>query len=117
MRRIRFSVAVSVDGFIAGPNGEQDWIVIDPDIDFAALMSSFDTILLGRKTYEATRAQGGDVMPGIQTYVISRSLKQEDCPNAVVRTDPAATVAELRETDGMTSGYSAVASCSEAFLN
>jgi dihydrofolate reductase len=59
MRRVRFSAAVSLDGYIAGPKGESDWIVMDPEIDFGALMSAFDTILLGRKTYEATRQHGG----------------------------------------------------------
>ena len=36
-RRLRYGVAVSLDGFIAGPNGEYDWIVPDPAIDFAAM--------------------------------------------------------------------------------
>jgi hypothetical protein len=34
MRRLCYSVAVSLDGYIAGPNGEADWVVMDPDIDF-----------------------------------------------------------------------------------
>ena len=34
---------MSLDGYIAGPNGEHDWIVMDPDIDFRALIQSFDT--------------------------------------------------------------------------
>lgn len=68
MRGVRFSVAMSLDGYIAGPKGESDWIVIDPDIDFGALMGSFDTVLLRRKTYEVTRQQdGGEAMPGVQT--------------------------------------------------
>lgn len=33
-RRLRYHVAASLDGFIAGPNGEYDWIVMDPSIDF-----------------------------------------------------------------------------------
>src|SRR5947208_16758050 len=37
MRRVRYSVAMSLDGYIAGPKGEYDWIVMDPDIDFGAL--------------------------------------------------------------------------------
>lgn len=53
MRRVRLSVAMSLDGFIAGPRGESDWIVMDPDIDFRDLFQQFDTILMGRKTYEA----------------------------------------------------------------
>ena len=52
-RRVRYQVAVSLDGFIAGPNGEADWIVMDPSIDFAALYNEFDTAVMGRKTYEA----------------------------------------------------------------
>jgi dihydrofolate reductase len=44
MRQIRYSVAMSLDGYIAGPNGESDWIVIDPDIGFDALMGLFDTL-------------------------------------------------------------------------
>jgi dihydrofolate reductase len=44
---------MTLDGYVAGPKGESDWIVMDPEIDFAALASSFDTLLLGRKTYEA----------------------------------------------------------------
>ena len=56
MRRARFSVAMSLDGYIAGPNGESDWIVMDPDIDFQALMGAFDAILLGGRR---TRRRGG----------------------------------------------------------
>jgi len=52
VRRLRYHVAVSLDGFIAGPNGEHDWIVMDPSIDFNALYKEFDTVVMGRKTYE-----------------------------------------------------------------
>ncbi len=48
MRQVRYSVAMSLDGFIAGPNGEADWIVMDPDIDFGAIFSRFDTLRIGR---------------------------------------------------------------------
>src|SRR5437867_11222763 len=41
-RRLRYQVAVSLDGFIAGPHGEYDWIVMDPAIDFAALYKEFE---------------------------------------------------------------------------
>ncbi len=50
MRRLRYQVATSLDGYIAGPNGDFDWIVTDPDIDFAALFAQFDTAVMGRKT-------------------------------------------------------------------
>jgi len=52
MRRVRYSVASSLDGYIAGPQGEDDWIVVDPSIDFGALFGQFDTALMGRRTFE-----------------------------------------------------------------
>ena len=39
MRRVRYSVAASLDGFIAGRNGEYDWIPMDPDIHFGAMFA------------------------------------------------------------------------------
>ena len=50
MRKIRYAVAASLDGYIAGPNGEADWIVMDPEIDFGEIFSQFDTALVGRRT-------------------------------------------------------------------
>lgn len=101
MRRVRFAVAMSLDGYIAGPKGESDWIIVDPDMDFGALMEAFDTALLGRKTYETTRQQGGGVgMPGMKVYVFSRTLRQEDCPGVTVSDDPAETLATLKATSG-----------------
>lgn len=84
MRRIRYSVATSLDGYIAGPNGEIDWIITDPDIDFGALMSDFDTVLMGRRTFEAAVAEGGGAMPGMKVFVVSRSLQQEDHPDITI---------------------------------
>jgi len=47
MRKVVYGGAMSPDGFIAGPNSEYDWIVMDPDIDFAGMTSRFDTFLIG----------------------------------------------------------------------
>ena len=100
MRRVRFSVATSLDGFIAGPGGESEWIVMDPDIDFGALMGAFDVILLGRKTYEATRGQGGSGMTGMTSFVISKTLRQADCPGVTVSRDPQQALSEIRSKPG-----------------
>lgn len=99
MRRIRYSVAMSLDGYIAGPNGEYDWILMDPDIDFAELFKEFDTALMGRKTFEV--AAQGPSMPGIQAIVISRTLKQADYPDVVIMNEASkASLAALKAKPG-----------------
>ncbi len=51
-RRIILDLAVSLDGFIEGKNGETDWCIMDEEMDFTKFLSSIDTILYGRKSYE-----------------------------------------------------------------
>ena len=55
MPQLRYSVATSLDGFIAGPNGEFDWIVVDPDIDFAAMYAAVGSMV--NTVQEAQQAQ------------------------------------------------------------
>jgi dihydrofolate reductase len=74
-RLLRYQVAASLDGFIAGPNGEYDWIVMDPSIDFNALFKEFDTAVMGRKTHEVLMSHGGNgAVSGLDTVVFSRTL-------------------------------------------
>jgi dihydrofolate reductase len=85
MRKICYSAAMSLDGYVAGPNGESDWIIMNPDIDFAALMGRFDTILMGRRTFEAAQSMGGGAaMPGTSLVVFSRTMRQVDQPHATI---------------------------------
>ena len=99
-RRVRLSVAMSLDGFIAGPNGEYDWIPMDPEIDFAEMFRGFDTVLMGRRSYEAALAQGQVGMPGMRAIVFSRSLRQEDHPGVTISRSPSDTLRELRAVPG-----------------
>jgi len=76
MPQLRYSVASSLDGFIAGPNGEFDWIPMDPDINFAAMYAAFGHLVMGRRSYEAFVATGGGVGPKLPVTVCSTSLPE-----------------------------------------
>jgi dihydrofolate reductase len=86
VRRIRYVVATSLDGYIAGPKGEADWIIMDPEIDFRALYAQFDTALIGRRTFEgmARGKKKPGAMPGMKTFVFSRTLRQRDYPKVTI---------------------------------
>jgi dihydrofolate reductase len=101
-RQLRYQVAVSLDGFIAGPNGEYDWIVMDASIDFGALFKEFDTAVMGRKTYEALVAQGGNgAMPGLDVVVFSRTLPAAAHKGVrIVNDEPKEVVAALKAKPG-----------------
>lgn len=102
MRRLRYCVAVSLDGFIAGPNGEYDWIVPDPGMDFAAHWAQFDTALMGRRTYEIAKARRGAFSGSVPRWVVvSRTLKPEAGSDVDVFSDNVAEqVAKLKAQPG-----------------
>jgi dihydrofolate reductase len=81
MRKVTYGAACSLDGFIAGPNGEIDWLHYSKDV--SAIMQDYwariDTLLMGRKTWEVANAMGSSadsdkMMAGITSYVFSRTL-------------------------------------------
>lgn len=101
VRRIRYRVAMSLDGYIAGPQGEFDWIISEPEIDFGALFAQFDTLLVGRATFEFMAEHGQAAVPGMKILVFSRTLQQRDFPDAtIVAGKEKETVAALRAQPG-----------------
>lgn len=100
MRRIRYQVACSLDGFIAGPSEDFDWITPEPSFDFAAHHAQFDTLLMGRRTYEIVRG-AGEVFRGKQVIVASRTLAPDAHPGIEVVSDGLeARIRELRSQPG-----------------
>lgn len=76
MRRLRYNVAMSLDGYIADSQERFDWIPNDDAVDFAGLFARVDTYILGRRTYETVLANGEPPWKsGVRVYVVSRTLQ------------------------------------------
>ena len=76
MGKVVLNLAVTLDGFIEGPNGEYDWCLDDQDYGMEAFLSTTDTILIGRKSYDLIMSQGVDYFPGHIKYVFSNNLDE-----------------------------------------
>lgn len=84
-RRVRYGVAMSLDGYIAGTKGEYDWITKDPEIDFVAIWAKFDTLLMGRRTYEVAKPLLTKENLAHRTVVVaSRTLQTSEIPEITV---------------------------------
>src|SRR5256885_16027282 len=73
---------------------------MDPSFDFATLFKQFDTLLMGRRTFEMARQGGGDTMTGMQTIVFSRTLRQKDHPKVTITSNVARTISALKGKPG-----------------
>jgi dihydrofolate reductase len=100
VRQLRYSVAASLDGFIAGPNGEFDWIPMDPEIDFPAMYAGFSALVMGRHSYDVFTATGGSPGLPLPVYVYSRSRPEGQGDGATFVHDGVAHARALKQDDG-----------------
>ena len=103
MRSVIYGAAVSLDGFIAGIDDETDWLRWSDDVAEVsnATLAGADTILMGRRTYEAAVAAGLRSYPGFRNVVFSRTLDAGAYPEVeVIATDAVAWVEDLRRRTG-----------------
>jgi dihydrofolate reductase len=102
MRRLVYGVAASLDGFIAGPKGEYDWIAADSGIDFGEIYARFDTLLMGRRTFNVAKTRG-DLLKGtgMRIVVVSTTVMPADCPEVTVISNKLSeAVAALKTEEG-----------------
>ncbi len=103
MRKLSYSGAVSLDGFIAGPDESVDWILWSDDANaiMAEHWKGIDTMLIGRRTFDFIQRSGaGGGSSRIKTYVFSRTLEAVPKGMELVRADAAAFVAALKREEG-----------------
>jgi dihydrofolate reductase len=76
MRKLILGLAITLDGFIEGPNGEYDWCFTDQDYGLNEFFERIDAIFIGRKSYEMMQQQGEAIagMPVLTEYVFSSTL-------------------------------------------
>jgi dihydrofolate reductase len=78
MRKIVLALGISIDGYIARPDGTFDFLFMPGDFmqEFAAFNASIDTGIMGRKTYDVSRSEGGGSFGSkMKSYVLSRTLQ------------------------------------------
>lgn len=128
-RKIVLDLAVSLDGFIEGINGETDWCIMDEDMDFIKFLSSVDTILYGRKSYDLW----GEYTPGKESsdmerkiwelvhskkkYVFSKKLTRIDNNVIIINDNIAGEVNKLKKEPGKDIWLYGGASLITTFMN
>ncbi len=118
MRKVVMLNRVSLDGFFAGPNGEIDWFIPDPEVDKAAHeMMQPDTVLFGRITYQMLEGYWpsvakdpnapkearilADELNQMIKVVFSKSLEEVTWVNSkLVHGDVTRAVRELKQGNG-----------------
>lgn len=103
MRKVIFGGANSLDNFIARQNHAVDWLLWNDEV--AAISKEnwkrFDTVLMGRKTYEAALGFGTISYPNVKNYVFSGTMKDSRHASAeIVSTDAAEFIRKLKHQDG-----------------
>jgi dihydrofolate reductase len=73
VKKVILDLAVTLDGFIEGPNGEIDWCIMDDDMDFDGFISGIDTIFYGRVSYDTW----GNFQPGTNSSATEQMIWKE----------------------------------------
>jgi dihydrofolate reductase len=111
MRKVILDLAVTLDGFIEGPNGEIDWCIMDDDMDFNGFLSGIDIIFYGRVSYDTWGKFHPDAnvsetekrlwldIHAKKKYVFSSQNRQDD-KAIFISSDLADNVAQIKQQDG-----------------
>jgi dihydrofolate reductase len=101
MRKVVLALGISIDGYIARPNGDIDYLFMPKDYSMAPFFKTIDTSIMGRKTLEVSVKMGGTFGGSMATYVFSRSKPPGERDGMVfTNKSPAALISQLRKRPG-----------------
>lgn len=105
MRKVILGLAVTLDGYIEGPNGEYDWCFTDQDYGLNEFFTRIDALFIGRKSYEMMQryAVDGGLIPGMPTmteYVFSNTLKSVKKSAELISDDSLAEAKRIKALPG-----------------
>jgi len=102
MRKVILGLAVSLDSFIEGPNGEYDWCFTDQDYGMKHFLKRVDCLFMGRKTYEmaATVGDGGTGFSKMKSYVFSTTLDSVNKDAILIKGDIKNEVEKIKSENG-----------------
>src|SRR5580693_904798 len=103
MRNVVLGLGISLDGYIARPNGAVDFLFMPKDYSMAPFFATVDAAIMGRKTLDAGLKMTGGKMPksNLATYVFSKSKPTgEHVGYEFVNESPASFISQLRKSPG-----------------
>jgi dihydrofolate reductase len=100
-RKVVLGLGISLDGYIARPDGSVDFLFMPKDYSMAPFFKTIDTAIMGRKTYDVAKAMGGGFGGKMMSYVMSRALPPGKREGMIFTNEsPAILIARLRENQG-----------------
>src|SRR5690349_7650013 len=107
MRKLVLGLAVTLDGYIEGPNGEYDWCFTDQDYGLNEFFTRIDALFIGRKSYEIAQqyanSNNGEMIPGMPAmteYVFSKTLKSVKEGAVIIANDSISEARRIKELPG-----------------
>lgn len=121
MRQVVLGLGVSLDGYIARKNGSVDWLSTNWDYDWNAFMSTIDTVMMGRRSWdkmlEMTGVPESNPYKGLSTFVFSRTARSEGVEGVTfIDDDIGQFVRDLKAREGKNIWLSGGGELAGAFL-
>ncbi|HEY0731989.1 MAG TPA: dihydrofolate reductase family protein [Chitinophagaceae bacterium] len=120
MRKVILGLAVSLDSYIEGPNGEYDWCFTDQDYGMKEFFKRIDAMFIGRKSYELMQSIGDESVPGmpkLKEYVFSTTMKDVKPGTEIIRENIEEEVKKIKNQPGKDIWLFGGASLTSSLLN